>query len=218
MSVTDGHHTRGPDTEHTEHTNDHTESTTSTEHCHIMRDPSPTSATTMLTVTGTINSRRAHILIDSGSSSDFVNIAFVKKHRLATEPQMTPKAILLADGSAQRSTEQLRMATLNIQGHTYDMDLNVLPLRQYDAILGMSWLSRYNPSIDWTHRTISSTATSVTDVSPHIGSPFASAKAFARQFAADDQLFVAIIETTDRPTVTTEHLDPAAEAVLEIHM
>jgi hypothetical protein len=207
VTVADGHHTRGPDID-TNNT-DKLVPSTNIEQCHIIRnDPSEP----MLTIDGTLAGRSARILIDSGSSSDFVNIAFVKKHRLNTVLQRSTKIILLADDSIQRSTEQLNHAPLNIQGQTYHIDFHVLPLRQYDAILGMSWLSKYNPSIDWKRRTIALMS------AENIGTslpPLMDHKMFAKHYSADDQLFVTILDTKNTTTDTPPPTHPAASMLLD---
>jgi len=43
---------------------------------------------------------------------------------------------------------------LRLGDHTEALDLTVMPLKHhaFDVVLGMPWLSRVNPRIDWTHR------------------------------------------------------------------
>ena len=162
----------------------------------------------MLTVDGTLAGQPVHILIDSGSSSNFVNIAFVQQHRLRTVPQTPSKIIYLADGSTHRSTERLSQVQLCIQDAMYTLDLNTLPLRQYDIILGITWLSRYNPSIDWTTRTLRPLTSDTTHV------PFVSAKTMAKTYTADDQLFV-IIPATEPPSNTVPTVNTVAATILD---
>ena len=163
----------------------------------------------MLTVDGTLAGHSAHILIDSGSSTNFVNTAFVQRHRLRTVPQPCTKIVYLADSSTRRSTERLEQAQLHIQDTTYVLELNTLPLRQYDIILGMSWLSRYNPIIDWTTRNIRPRVS----ITEHM--PFVSAKTIAKTLSTDDQLFIIIPATETPSSNAAPTITPAATTLLK---
>ena len=61
--------------------------------------------------------------------------------------------VTLADGSTQPSGAIVSAAQLRIDSYVDELDLVSLPLAGYDIILGMPWLHRYEPQIDWrTHR------------------------------------------------------------------
>jgi hypothetical protein len=180
------------------------------EHCYVATDSTvPRSRSSqMLTVDGTLAGHAVHILIDSGSSSDFINTAFVQRHRLHTVPLTPSKIIYLADGSTHRTTEQLQRVPLYIRNTTYTVDLNTLPLRQYDIILGMSWLSRHNPSIDWTTRTLRPRTDNAVQI------PVLSAKKMAKSYTTEDQLFVIIPPEESTPNVTPK-INTAATTILD---
>jgi hypothetical protein len=103
----------------------------------------------MLTVTGTIYGKPASILLDSGSSSEFVSADFIRRHALTTFPTVPERHVRMADGSKQTSSGRLEYAPLHMNGHNYAIDFTVLPLSQYDAVIGMSWMLQYKPKIDW---------------------------------------------------------------------
>jgi len=103
----------------------------------------------MLTVNGTIYGQSAVILLDSGSSTEFVSADFVHRHNLTTFPIIPERHVRMADGSKQISSGQLEYAPLRMNGHHYPINFTVLPLSQYDAVIGMSWMQRYKPKIDW---------------------------------------------------------------------
>ena len=103
----------------------------------------------MLTVTGTIYGQPAFILLDSGSSTEFVSAEFIHRHALTTFPTIPERHVRMADGSKQKSSGRLEYAPLHMNGHNYASDFTVLPLSQYDAVIGMSWMQQYKPKIDW---------------------------------------------------------------------
>jgi hypothetical protein len=103
----------------------------------------------MVTVNGTIYGRSAVILLDSGSSTEFVSADFVHRHKLTTFPTIPERHVRMADGSKQTSSGRLEHAPLHMNGHNYAINFTVLPLSQFDAVIGMSWMQRYKPKIDW---------------------------------------------------------------------
>ena len=117
----------------------------------------------MLTVHGTIHGRPAHILLDSGSSTEFVSAAFVQRHRLPTSAARAGRRVTLADGSKQTPCGRLLRTPVRMHHHRQQVNFTVLPLSQYDAILGMSWMQRYQPDIDYDTMTFEPTQSSQVD-------------------------------------------------------
>ena len=107
---------------------------------------------------GTIHGHPAIILLDSGATTEFVADAFVRKHRLSPVSQSQPATVILADGSSATATGVLASSPLRISSYRVALDLISVPLSGYDAILGMSWLERVNPNIDWPRRTVTVSA------------------------------------------------------------
>ena len=94
------------------------------------------------------------ILLDSGASTEFISSAFVKKASLDLEP--SNRTIRLADGSVVPADGQVRMhteMTAAVGGPLeFDATFVATTLEGYDAILGATWLKRFNPPIDWRDR------------------------------------------------------------------
>lgn len=88
-------------------------------------------------------------LVDSGASGNFVSSHFVKRHQLTLQTQTAHQTINLADGSQQHSTGQLVAAPVSLSTYSDRVDLVALPLGGYDLILGMPWLEKVNPQINW---------------------------------------------------------------------
>lgn len=113
---------------------------------------------TMLTVEGTLYGKPALILIDSGSSTEFISADFVTRHHLSTTSMKRQQQVTLADGTKKRPTKRVLHTPVRMINRHYKINFTVLPLNRYDAILGMSWLRQYKPLIDWSALTFEPTA------------------------------------------------------------
>lgn len=91
--------------------------------------------------------------MDMGSSGNFVSEAFLDRNgiELAKKGEYP---VTLADGSKCKTKGDLKAVAVKIGEHKEDVDLSVLKLSQYDAILGMPWLVKHNPIIDFRKRTV----------------------------------------------------------------
>lgn len=97
------------------------------------------------------------ILIDSGSTTSFVNSEFVQRAQLPV--QNAPRiAVGIADGSRMYSNTYVQNLTWWCQGTTFSNDMRVLDLGAYDAVLGMDWLASFSPMhCHWRNKHISFT-------------------------------------------------------------
>ena len=62
--------------------------------------------------------------------------------------------VTLANGSKQEAVSIVKSASISISSYSDTIDFVSLPLVGYDVILGMSWLNKYNPIIDWRNKLI----------------------------------------------------------------
>jgi len=63
--------------------------------------------------------------------------------------------VQLANGQQLLTDRMVPQMQWWCQGHTLSMDMRVLELGAYDAILGYDWLQSHSPmSCNWEHRTI----------------------------------------------------------------
>jgi hypothetical protein len=89
------------------------------------------------------------ILVDSGSSTSFVNANFVSRAALPTVP-VQQVSVKVASGELMQSDTQVSQMAWWMQGHTFYTDMRVLPLGAYDAVLRMDWLESHSPmTVDW---------------------------------------------------------------------
>lgn len=98
---------------------------------------------------GRINGRDGELMLDSGSSSNFISPSFIRKHGLRTQELETEQRVRLADGREHTVRRGIMNAVVKWDGWSGTVTLLVLPLQQYDVILGMTWLKKYNPHINW---------------------------------------------------------------------
>jgi RNase H-like domain found in reverse transcriptase/Reverse transcriptase (RNA-dependent DNA polymerase)/Integrase zinc binding domain/Chromo (CHRromatin Organisation MOdifier) domain/Retroviral aspartyl protease len=112
----------------------------------------------MLSFAGTVNGHVARVLVDSGSSGDFISDRFIDKYRLSSlvmsDSGSEQRKVKLADGSECNSRGSIPNASLVIGKYRDNVRLMTLPLNDYDVILGMTWLAKTNPSIDWVNRIV----------------------------------------------------------------
>ena len=57
--------------------------------------------------------------------------------------------INLADGTTRVSKLYIKQACVEFEEHREFLDFTVINIPNYEAILGKSWLDRWNPAINW---------------------------------------------------------------------
>ena len=89
----------------------------------------------------------AYALIDYGASHSFVYTLFVKK--LDMEPVLLNKVcvVYLPSGDNLTSRFSFKEVPVKVTGRGFPVDLIVLEMVDYDMILGVDWLSKYNATI-----------------------------------------------------------------------
>jgi hypothetical protein len=103
----------------------------------------PMSPNTMRLV-GFIQNQRVVILVDSGSTHNFVDPAVLLKIPLLVVP--TPKLhVKVANGAKVMSGGRCQSVALRLQFNTFITNFYILTLKGYDVVLGIEWLRTLRP-------------------------------------------------------------------------
>lgn len=89
-------------------------------------------------------------MIDSGCSPlGFIDTSYAQRNNipLATAPR--PRTLRLADGTIAGTVSQCCIIQHTLAGLEEELLLYAWPLEGADIILGLPWLRRHNPTIDW---------------------------------------------------------------------
>ena len=112
---------------------------------------------------GALNGRRCRVLLDSGSSSDFVSDTFVAEMGLPRVPLVTPVVVSYADGGSKVATHR-EQVVLTIGTVQQEFCCTPTTLAFYDVVLGKPWLTKFNSSINWELNTVAVLADGVCHV------------------------------------------------------
>ncbi len=110
-----------------------------------------------LTTTDTARRVLARVLVDCGATSCFVDNDFVTSSSITTSPLEAPIPVRNADGSLNRGGPILSVIDVFLSTPLTEerITLEVTSLAgPFDIILGLPWLKRHNPLIDWVSATL----------------------------------------------------------------
>jgi hypothetical protein len=89
------------------------------------------------------------ILVDSGSSSSFINSALVPRIPSVCAVPMSA-AVQIAGGGILQCTQLLCQVTWSVGPCTFSSDFKVLPLEVFDVVIKMDWLKSFSPKqVHW---------------------------------------------------------------------
>ncbi|KAM1679424.1 hypothetical protein TB1_038665 [Malus domestica] len=95
-------------------------------------------------VIGSVNGQQVTVLLDSGSTHNFVDSRLLKKFAWHTQPTK-PFEVMIADGGKVISSGCCTDAALSIGGYECGVDLYSLPVGGCDIVLWVKWLSSISP-------------------------------------------------------------------------
>ena len=96
----------------------------------------------------------ASVLIDCGSTTNFISKRFVKLNQISTVNTASSQVVRLADGSVTTTCKLVQSLHMYINNRDLCEALLVFPIDSYDIILGMPWLKKHNPTINWNTNTL----------------------------------------------------------------
>ncbi|CAA0811245.1 Unknown protein, partial [Striga hermonthica] len=86
-----------------------------------------------------VKDQRVMVLVDNGSSHNFINADLSQKLKLPTT-RIEPFEVRVANGERLQCTESFRKVPIKFHGVTIKADLYALPLVGPDIVLGVQWL------------------------------------------------------------------------------
>lgn len=112
----------------------------------FMNALSGTSNYQTIRVSGLYNKKVLQILIDSGSTHNFLDLEFDKKLGCKLEA-ITPLYVTVADGTRIDAPFIYKDFTWQLQQSCFTSNVMVLPLGCCDLVLGVQWLTTLGPII-----------------------------------------------------------------------
>lgn len=105
---------------------------------------------------GKVSGRTARIMLDCGSSGNFVSLKFARKMSLRLVESRRRHDVRLPNGDILKVEALIPKAAVRIAaGMKERVTLMVADLAvDADIVLGMPWLTKHNPDIDWQSRTL----------------------------------------------------------------
>lgn len=97
-----------------------------------------------LRIQGKIGSHTVIILVDSGSTLNFINERLVRLIQIPVTP-INPFGVKIANGEVISCPERYDAVDLQIQECNFQITLFSLPLRGLDLVLGVHWLQQLGP-------------------------------------------------------------------------
>ncbi|KAB5589419.1 Retrotransposable element Tf2 [Ceratobasidium theobromae] len=89
-------------------------------------------------------------LIDSGSSCNFIDISFARKHKLDLIALPKEREVQGINGKILQNKIHFKVqSSVKIEGREFNLKLYTMPLGGSNVILGMEWLRSAKPIIKW---------------------------------------------------------------------
>ena len=144
----------------------------------LLNTTAPASGHTVFRTYCIVEGRRTMAMIDSGATGNFMATRFVKRHGIATREKHEGYELIAVDGSSLPDVDSETIPLpLALQRHHEEITLDVTDMASHDVVLGMPWLRKHNPIIDWRRGVLRfEQCDCVIDIEPTRG----------RRFAADE--------------------------------
>ena len=164
--------------------------------------------------------KKGVIMVDGGSTGNFVAASFVHSCGYKLTPAAQPVAVRFANGVLAQSVATATV-TFSTNGYRETLQAWVLPaLQGCDLILGMPWLKTHNPHINWRTHTITVTKPggSIVHLPPTSAAAASgfllTAKEFARQSRTADTFYLAVVNESSKAQDKAPEPHPRAARLL----
>ena len=96
-----------------------------------------------------IGRRPMRVLVDSGSTGNYIDARECTARRIKVEAEDQSEELKMADGIVVKTQSRVQFV-LKCGGYRGPISTRVFPNMNKPMILGIPWLSKENPHIDWT--------------------------------------------------------------------
>jgi len=112
-----------------------------------------------LKTTDTLEEVNSEAMVDSGATGDFIDEEFVERAKLPTRRLSAPVPVYNVDGSLNEagSIDRVVDVLMTYERHSERILLAVTKLGKQSLILGMTWLGKHNPEIDFAAKKVEMT-------------------------------------------------------------
>ena len=108
---------------------------------------------TVVALAGRVRGRSLRVLIDSGSTGNYISARCQTELELEVKPERDFERLTLADGTEVHAQGYVQFV-LRCGGYCSKILARVFPNLQQKLILGIPWLVKENPTIDWATRQV----------------------------------------------------------------
>lgn len=104
-----------------------------------------------LKIQAVIADQSARVMIDSGAAGNFMHPEFFGRLGISGVPKARPIPVEGLSGEDLGGSIEIESGflTMAVRGHLERINFNVFPVGKYDIVLGIPWLRKHNPVIDW---------------------------------------------------------------------
>ena len=117
----------------------------------LEKDPRCIMVLIHLKMTDTIEEASTEVMVDTGTTGDFVDQDFVNQAKLPTRKLSQPIPVYNVDGILNEagSIHEVVDMIMTYNSHSECILLAITQLGKQSMILGMTWLNKHNPEIDF---------------------------------------------------------------------
>ena len=109
----------------------------------------------MVEFEGEIIEQTISILNDLGLTQSYITPGFVEMCPLKKSKHRISWLVQLATGTKKKISEVIIKCPLVMDGLVTYVDMNVLPLKSYDVLIGMDWLEAHRAKLDCYNKNLS---------------------------------------------------------------